>query len=70
MLEVRMEITKTAEDRYHVKVKDRDRLIEEDVNDVQLLAMASGRTIGITAEEILNAFEGQPVGYTITVNYA
>jgi hypothetical protein len=63
----KMRITKTGEDRYHVEVKD--RLIVEDVNDVQFLGMARERTIGITADEILSAFEDKRIGDSITVDY-
>jgi hypothetical protein len=63
----KMRITKIGEDRYRVEVKE--RLIEEDVNDVQFLGMARERTIGITADEILSAFEDKRIGDSITVDY-
>lgn len=63
----KMQITKTADDRYRVEVKD--RLIDEDVNGSQLLGMTSGRIVGITANEITEAFDSQPVGYAMSVDY-
>jgi hypothetical protein len=63
----RMQITKIDEDRYHVEVKD--RFIDEDVNGSQLLGMISGRTVGVSAEEILRLFDSEPVGYVMSVDY-
>jgi hypothetical protein len=64
----KMQITKTADDRYHVEAQD--RLLDEDVNAIQLFGMTSGgRTEGTTAHDILHLFDSQAIGYTMTVDY-
>ena len=63
----KMNITKTAEDRYHVEV--RDPFIHGDVSTSEFLAMASERTSPMPAVEILRLLDVQVVGYTITVDY-
>jgi hypothetical protein len=62
-----MNITKTAEDRYHVEV--RDPFIHGEVSASQFLAIASERTSPMPAVEILRLLDAQFVGYTITVDY-
>lgn len=59
----KMHITKTANDRYHVEV--RDPFIHEEVNGLQFLGFASERTRPMPAVEILRLY----VGYTMTVDY-
>jgi hypothetical protein len=63
----KMNITKTAEDRYHVEV--RDPFIHGEVSASQFLTIASGRTSPMPAVEILRLLDVQFVGYTITVEY-
>jgi hypothetical protein len=63
----KMNITKTAENRYHVEV--RDPFIHGDVSASEFLAMASERTRPMPAVEILRLLNAQVVGYTITVDY-
>jgi hypothetical protein len=63
-----MQITKTADDRYHVKV--RDRFLDEDVDAAQIFGItSSGHTVGTTAHDILRLFDSRPIGYTMTVDY-
>jgi hypothetical protein len=62
-----MDITKTADDRYHVEV--RSLFINEDVNGSQLLGMGAGRIVGVTAEEILRFLDSEPVGHSLSVEY-
>ncbi len=63
----KMNITKTAENRYHVEV--RDPFIHGDVSASDFLAMASERTSPMPATDILRLLDAQVVGYTITVDY-
>jgi hypothetical protein len=63
----KMYITKTADDRYHVEV--RDPFTHEEVNGSQFLSMASGKTSPVPALEILRLMDSQFVGYTMTVDY-
>jgi hypothetical protein len=63
----KMNITKTAEDRYHVEV--RDPFTHEDLSASEFLAMASERTSPMPAVEILQLLDTQVVGYTVTVDY-
>jgi hypothetical protein len=63
----KMYITKAANDRYNVEV--RDPFSHEEVNGSQFLAMASGRTSPMTALEIIRLLDSQFVGYTMTVDY-
>lgn len=63
----KMNITRTAENRYHVEV--RDPFIHGDVSASDFLAMASKRTSPMPAVEILRLLDAQVVGYTITVDY-
>jgi hypothetical protein len=63
----KMNITKTAENRYHIEV--RDPFIHGDVSASEFLAMASERTSPMPAVEILRLLKAQVVGYTITVDY-
>ena len=63
----KMNITRTAENRYHVEV--RDPFIHGDVSAAEFLAMASERTSPMPAVEILRLLNAQVVGYTITVDY-
>ena len=63
----KMNITKTAENRYHVEV--RDPFIHGDVSASDFLAMASERTSPLPAVEILRLLDAQLVGYTVTVDY-
>jgi hypothetical protein len=62
-----MNITKTAQDRYHVEV--RDPFIHREVSASQFLAIASERTSPMPAVEILRLLDAQVVGYTVTVDY-
>ena len=62
-----MYITKTAVDRYQVEI--RDPFTHEEVNGLQFLGMASGRTSPMPALEILRLMDSQYVGYTVTVDY-
>jgi hypothetical protein len=62
-----MNITRTADDRYHFEV--RDPFIHGEVSASQFLAIASERTSPMPAAEILRLLDGQFVGYTITVDY-
>jgi len=61
-----MRITKTADDEYHVEIKD--SFIDEDVNGSQLLGMMTGRTTP-DANEVLQRLESEPAGYIIVVDY-
>ncbi len=63
----KMNITKTAENRYHVEV--RDPFIHGDVSASDFLAMASERTSPLPAVEILRLLDVQLVGHTVTVDY-
>jgi hypothetical protein len=63
----KMNITKTAEDRYHVEVKN--PFIHVEVSASQFLAIASERTRPMPAVAILRLLNAQFVGYTITVDY-
>jgi hypothetical protein len=63
----KMNITKTAQDRYHVEV--RDPFIHREVSALQFLAIASERTSPMPAVEILRLLDAQVVGYTVTVDY-
>jgi hypothetical protein len=63
----KMNITKTADDRYHVEV--RDPFVHGDVTASEFLAMASERTSPMPAVEILRLLDAQFVGYTVTVDY-
>jgi hypothetical protein len=62
-----MEITKLAEDRYHVEVKE--RFIDEEMNGSRFLKIASERTSPVPAVEILRVMCSQYTGYTLTVDY-
>jgi hypothetical protein len=62
-----MNITKTANDRYHIEVEDLS--IREEVNGTQFLAMASGKTTPLPAIEILRLMGAQMAGYTMTVGF-
>jgi hypothetical protein len=62
-----MNITKTAEDRFHIEVED--LFIQEEVNGTQFLGMASGKTSPLPALEILRLMGAQMVGYTMTVGF-
>jgi hypothetical protein len=63
----KMNITKIAEDRYHVEVKD--PFIHGEVSASQFLAIAGERTSPMPAVAILRLLSAQFVGYTITVDY-
>jgi hypothetical protein len=63
----KMNITKTAEDRYHVEVQD--PFIHGEVSASQFLAIACERTGPMPAVAILQLLDGQFVGHTITVDY-
>jgi hypothetical protein len=63
----KLNITKTAEDRYHVEFKD--PFIHGEVSASQFLAIASERTSPMPAVAILRLLNAQFVGYTITVDY-
>ena len=63
----KMNITKTAGDRYHIEVEDLS--IREEVNGMQFLGMASGKTSPIPAIEILRLMGAQMVGHTMTVDF-
>jgi len=63
----KMNITKTAEDRYHVEV--RDPFIHAEVNASQFLVMVGERTSPMPAVEIVRFLDDQFIGYTITVDY-
>jgi len=63
----KMYITKIAEDRYLVEV--RDPFTHEEVDGLQFLGMASGMTSPMPALEILRRMDSQSVGYTMTVDY-
>jgi hypothetical protein len=63
----KMNITKTAEDRYHFEV--RDPFMRGEVSASEFLAMASERTSPMPAVEILQLLDAQFVGYTVTVDY-
>ena len=63
----KMNITKTAQDRYHVEV--RDPFMHGDVSASEFLAMAGERTSPMPAVEILQLLDAQFVGYTVTVDY-
>ncbi len=63
----KMYITKTAEDRYQLEIKH--PFSHEEVNGLQFLGIASGRTSPMPALEILRRLDSQPVGYTMTIDY-
>jgi hypothetical protein len=63
----KMNITKTAANRYHIEV--RDPFIHGDVSASEFLAMATERTSPMPAVEILRLLNAQVVGYTVTVDY-
>ena len=63
-----MNITKIAEDRYHVEC--REPFVHEEVDGTQFLGMASGRTSPMPALEIVRLLGSQFVGYTVTVEYS
>jgi hypothetical protein len=63
-----MNITKTAEDRYHFEVKN--PFLHGEVSASQFLAIASERTSPLPAVEIIRMLDAQFIGYTITVDYA
>jgi hypothetical protein len=62
MLEVRMEITKTGEDHYHVFANENFIHIEEDVDGPKLMGMT-----GLTTGELFSLFDLKPIGHKITV---
>jgi hypothetical protein len=63
----KMYITKTAEDHYQLEIKD--PFSHEEVNGMQFLGMASGRTSPMPALEILRRLDSQHIGYTMTIDY-
>ena len=63
----KLNITKTAENRYHVEV--REPFMHRDVSASEFLAMAGERTSPMPAVEILQLLDAQVVGYTVTVDY-
>jgi hypothetical protein len=63
----KMNITKTAEDRYHFEA--REPFMHGEVSASQLLSIASERTSPMPAVEILRLLDDQIIGYTITVDY-
>ncbi len=63
----KMYIIKTADDRYHVEVKD--PFIHQEVNGSQFLVLAGERTSPMPAVEILRLLDVQLVGYTVRVDY-
>jgi hypothetical protein len=63
----KMHITKTANDRYHVEV--RDPFTHEEVNGSQFLGMVAGRTSPLPALEILRLMNSKFIGCTMTVDY-
>jgi hypothetical protein len=63
----KMNITRTAEDRYHFEV--RDPFIHGEVSASQFLTIVGDRTSPMPAVEILRLLNAQFVGYTITVDY-
>jgi hypothetical protein len=63
----KMNITKTAEDRYHVECAE--PFVHEEVNGTQFLRMASGKTSPMPAAEIIRLVGSQFVGYTLTTDY-
>jgi hypothetical protein len=62
----KMQITKTADDEYHVE--DKDSFIGQDVNGSELRGMTSGRTTP-DADQILQKLESEPAGYVMIVDY-
>ena len=63
----KMNITRTAENRYHFEV--RDPFIHGEASASQFLAIASERTHPMPAAEILRLLDAEFIGYTITVDY-
>jgi hypothetical protein len=63
----KINITKTAEDRYHVEVKD--PFFHGEVSASQFLAIAGERTSPMPAVEIIRLLDDQFLGYTITADY-
>jgi hypothetical protein len=62
MSEVRMQITKTGEDNYHIFANENFIHIEEDVDGPKLMGMT-----GLTTQEMFDLFDLNPVGHKETI---
>jgi len=62
----KVNITKTAEDRYHFEA--REPFMHGEVNASKFLSIASQWTSPMPAVEILRLLDAQFIGYTITVD--
>lgn len=64
----KMNITKTAKDRYHIEREE--PFVHEEVNGTQFRGMASGKTSPLPAIELFRLLGSQFIGYTVTVDYS
>jgi hypothetical protein len=62
MQPVRMEITKTGEDYYHISANENFIRIEEDVDGPKLMGMT-----GLTTGELFYLFDLKPLGHKATI---
>ncbi len=62
MQSVRMEVTKTGEDHYHVFANENFIHIEDDVDGPKLMAMT-----GFTTGELFSLFDLKPIGHKATI---